>query len=64
MTERLLRAMSTQRSATGCVVARYNPATETSEILENGKWLPSWQLKFPGGTKKADMETGEDQKGQ
>jgi hypothetical protein len=43
---------------------RYDPARQTSQILEDGVWVDSWDASSLRGTKKFDVETGEDAKGQ
>jgi hypothetical protein len=60
----LLRALATKRTVTDPVPVRYDEVTQTSMVLERGRWVPSWQSTQLSQTKKADMETGEDQKGQ
>ena len=59
----LLKELRIQRSVTPPMLARYRADSQTSEILRDGAWCDSWTL---GGlvTKKADIETGEDQKGE
>lgn len=59
----LLRELSVRRSATAEITSRYRRTTQTSQVLENGVWLDSWISKEVSQTKKADIETGEDQKG-
>lgn len=60
----LLRDLATRRTATDPVVVRYDRESQTSEVFEDGEWVPSWKSVQVGQTKKCDMETGEDQKGQ
>ena len=64
MTISLLRALSTSRSATDPVSTRYDETTQTTQVFEGGRWVSSWESELVGQTKKCDMETGEDQKGQ
>ncbi len=64
MTDSLLRLLATRRSATSPVEVRYDPVTQVSYVLEDGTWIPSYNSIRVGHTKKCDMETGEDQKGQ
>ena len=59
----LLRELRTRRDATVPPVSRYREDTQTSQILEDGVWRESWDSGLVGVTKKADIETGEDQKG-
>ena len=59
----LLRKLSVQRTVTSQPVSRYQDQRQTSQVLEDGVWRESWEVKEGLGTKKADIETGEDQKG-
>ena len=59
----LLRELSVRRRATARPVSRYLERTQTSQVLEDGVWRDSWEAKKGLGTKKSDIETGEDQKG-
>ncbi len=43
---------------------RYDPEQRISLVLEEGTWVASYKSASMPETKKADMETGEDQKGQ
>ena len=54
----LLKQLRTKRPA-----SRYVSRTQTSQILEDGVWLDSWEARADLPTKKADIEAGEDQKG-
>lgn len=63
MTQNLLRALATKRPATDPVVARYDPSSQTSLVLDGDAWVPSWESTSISQTKKCDHETGEDQKG-
>ncbi len=58
----LLRRLATRRTSRGSVTARYDPLTQTSLVLEDGRWVSSWKSAVLRSTKKADVETGEDQK--
>ncbi|RNL62869.1 hypothetical protein EFK50_14140 [Nocardioides marmoriginsengisoli] len=60
----LLRKLSTTRTATTPVEVRYNPDEKIAYVHENGVWVPSYESSAVGQSKKADLETGEDQKGQ
>lgn len=42
---------------------RYDPDAGISFVREGGRWVPSYQSRLLAHTKKADIETGEDQKG-
>ena len=59
----LLRELRVQREQTDRPVSRYREETLTSQILEDGEWRDSWAARNIRSTKKADIETGEDQKG-
>lgn len=59
----LLRELSVKRTVTDRPVSRYQDRTQTSQVLEDGVWRESWEARDSLGTKKADIETGEDQKG-
>lgn len=60
----LLRRLATRREARddGRAV-RYVHERMTSEVLDAGSWKDSWLIERGPDTKKADLETGEDQKG-
>jgi len=60
----LLEALRTRRAASGDPLeVRYDPVRQISLIREGDQWLPSWESTHADETKKADIETGEDQKG-
>lgn len=59
----LLKQLRTKRPTTPRPMSRYVSRTQTSQILEDGVWLDSWEARATLQTKKADIETGEDQKG-
>ena len=59
----LLRELRITRDATVPPVSRYREDTRTSQVLDDGVWRDSWDSGLVGVTKKADIETGEDQKG-
>lgn len=60
----LLRNLATERSATEPVAVRYDPHRRISLVFEDGRWVPSFESSSLGDSKKCDLETGEDQKGQ
>ena len=61
----LIRKLATVRESKGGEIAhRYDPERAVSDVLEDGRWVPSWSSAHPPETKKADLETGEDQKGE
>lgn len=43
---------------------RYDTSRQISQIFEHGAWLDSWDARVLQGTKKEDLETGEDAKGE
>ena len=59
----LLRELRVQRRITAPPISRYQESTQTSQVFEDGIWRDSWEAKTIAATKKADIETGEDQKG-
>jgi hypothetical protein len=61
----LIRKLATVRTSRGSrIVSRYDTEKSFSYVVENGAWIPSWESSNPPETKKADLETGEDQKGE
>lgn len=60
----LLRTLSTTRVATEPVRVQYSLDEKVTYVLEDGAWVPSFASSVVGQSKKADLETGEDQKGQ
>jgi hypothetical protein len=63
MTQSLIRALATRRSfATQPVATVYDPTRAISLVREGGGWVPSYKSRALAQTKKADVETGEDQK--
>ena len=59
----LLRKLSVRRRAKARPVSRDQDHTQTSQRFEDGVWRDSWDARVLRATKKADIETGEDQKG-
>lgn len=59
----LLRELRVKRNMTDQPVSRYQEDKQTSQVLEDGVWRNSWEASSRLGTKKRDMEKGEDQKG-
>jgi hypothetical protein len=41
----------------------YDDARQVSRVWEDGRWVDSWEARTLSGTKKFDIETGEDAKG-
>ncbi len=60
----LLRSLAVTRTATAAFDVRYDKQARVSHVRENGAWVPSYDSVEVPKTKKADLETGEDQKGQ
>lgn len=62
----LLRKMATNREATEPIALRYDPDQKITHVQspDDDTWVPSYDSDQVGMTKKADIETGEDQKGQ
>lgn len=60
----LLRELATTRRPTAPVIHRYDADRQISFVLERDRWVPSWESEALHETKKCDIETGEDQKGQ
>lgn len=59
----LLRKIATARRHSYLPTVRYDPDRQVTQVLEHGTWVDSWLSIQVPKTKKADMETGEDQKG-
>jgi hypothetical protein len=59
----LLRELATRRQPTPPRSVRYDERRQVSEVLEGELWVASWESSALENTKKADLETGEDQKG-
>lgn len=59
----ILRSLATSRTMSQQVLHRYDPVRQVSQVHEDECWVDSWQSTTPPRTKKADRETGEDQKG-
>jgi hypothetical protein len=62
----LLRELATTRTPTTQPAIQYD-AERRITLVENADgsgWVPSYDSDRTGNTKKADLETGEDQKGQ
>lgn len=59
-----MKNLATRRTPTNPVPVRYDETTQTSQVYEDGMWVSSWLSTQIPNSKKADLETGEDQKGQ
>lgn len=61
----LIRQLAHTRTASATQPhVRYSPTEKIAYVEEAGVWLPSTKSSAVTRTKKADLETGEDQKGQ
>lgn len=61
----LIRRLATQREVRkDPTISRYVSAESISYVYEDARWVPSWESQHPPESKKADLETGEDQKGE
>ncbi|GAA4117664.1 hypothetical protein GCM10022415_15770 [Knoellia locipacati] len=62
----LLRKLSSSRTATDPVPVRYDVEQKITFVQDpdSGTWMPSYESTRVSQTKKCDLETGEDQKGQ
>lgn len=60
----LIRRLATRRNPTDQPRVRYDEERGVSQVEEDGRWVNSWDSKLIPETKKADHETGEDQKGE
>lgn len=60
----ILRNFATIPSKPNPPQVRYDKERQMSQILENGKWTDSWDAISLMGSKKSDIETGEDSKGE
>lgn len=61
----LIRKLAQRRTAnTARPAVRYSESEKVSYVFEDAAWLISTQSREVTRTKKADLETGEDQKGQ
>ena len=61
----LLRKLAIVRNATEPLAVRYDPELQTARVQSpDGAWVPSFESVLVDKTKKADIETGEEQKGQ
>ena len=60
----LLANLRTHRTASGELpMVRYDPDLQISLIREGDVWIESWRSSLAPDSKKADLETGEDEKG-
>jgi hypothetical protein len=60
----LIRQVAIRRTPSDTrALHRYDPETKMSYIWESGGWILSTESSMVAETKKADRETGEDQKG-
>ncbi len=59
----LLRRLAITRAPVDPPQIRYDPLRQVSQIWERGRWVDTWMAETLTGTKKRDIETGEDNKG-
>jgi hypothetical protein len=60
----LLRKLSVNPGASVFPAVRYDRRCQTAQVYDGGEWTDSWLVPSLRGTKKRDIETGEDAKGQ
>ncbi|GAA1241347.1 hypothetical protein [Oryzihumus leptocrescens] len=61
----MMRRLATRREPSGTQPeVRYDEEQKISFVLQESTWVASYESSAMPDTKKADMETGEDQKGQ
>ena len=60
----LLRHLAVSQTYSDFPELRYDANTQTSQVFEDGRWVDSWRARRLQGTKKKDIETGEDNKGE
>jgi hypothetical protein len=64
VTDSLIRRLATHRAyATDQPDTRYDETRAITFVREGKDWVPSYASRLLAETKKADIETGEDQKG-
>jgi hypothetical protein len=59
----LLEKLATTPPVVSPPQIRYDTHRQVSQVLENGSWVDSWHAASLAGSKKFDIETGEDAKG-
>ncbi len=60
----LLRMLAIRPTLVDPPRLRYDALRQVSQVWERGKWVDTWKAGRLHGTKKRDIETGEDAKGQ
>jgi hypothetical protein len=60
----LLRRIAVPPSGGVQPLMRYDASRQISQIWENSEWVDSWKAQSLAGSKKRDIETGEDNKGE
>src|SRR5690606_8280541 len=60
----LLWRLAERRSRARGPALRYDNERQVSQVREHGEWVDSWAAAVLAGTKKFDVETGEDAKGE
>jgi hypothetical protein len=62
-TTSLMTLLARQPVAGPVPAIAYDETRQVSRVLEGGTWVDSWEAETLNGTKKFDIETGEDAKG-
>ena len=62
-TTSLMMMLARQPLAGPVPAITYDATRQVSRVLENGRWVNSWEAETLNGTKKFDIGTGEDAKG-
>jgi hypothetical protein len=62
MTSLIRRLASTRSGETDAVATKYDAGRQITMVLEDGQWVASYDSSTLLHSKKADIETGEDQK--
>jgi hypothetical protein len=60
----LLSLLARRPPQMGEVRLRYDSVRQVTQVWEHDRWVDSWDAAKLQGTKKMDVETGEDAKGQ
>jgi hypothetical protein len=63
-TESLLRILAERPNGRDLLPLRYDRDRQVSQICVGGEWTDTWLSPVLSGTKKFDVETGEDAKGE
>ncbi len=60
----LLQELASWPDSANLPQLKYIESEQISMVYEDGRWIKSWSARSLQGTKKFDVETGEDAKGQ